>query len=149
MLPIRLPVLHHELSRCICLIIEQKFPSSELLHWDRSLRGMHRFCSGRESNPLNWCLTAHFCSPTCISPHLPRKHLDIWRVSRRLWRDACFTSAQLKQKIKDINYLSCWCFLTPFPCFCFWNEQTWHWKMLFICRLFLFFFPFHSCRRFN
>ena len=55
---ISLPILHHELSRCVCLITEPlfKFLSRWLLCAFLSLFMMHPFCSGTNANLLKWRL---------------------------------------------------------------------------------------------
>lgn len=99
---IRLAILHHELSRYVCLITEQlfKFLSSWLLCSYQSLFMKHHFGSGRNGNLLNWRLDSsmlyvNFCFSSLAS-------WTFWYVVLRgipgeLQHAGCM-SAQLSQK---------------------------------------------------
>lgn len=109
---IRLAILHHELSRYVCLITEQlfKFLSSWLLCSYQSLYTMHHFCSGRNGNPLNWRLDSSalfvnlYFFLTCL------KNILIFGAQKnvkgtRTYRLQCTMKSKEKQ-IWDFDYLS-------------------------------------------
>ncbi len=98
---IRLAILHHELSRYVCLITEQlfKFLSSWMLCSYQSLFVMHHFGSGRNGNLLNWRLDSSILYVNFYFSSLAS--WTFWcvvfrRISRELEHTGCM-SAQLSQ----------------------------------------------------
>lgn len=112
---VRLTVLHHELSRYVCLITEQLFKF--LSGWppcsDQSLFMMHCFSSGRNDNLLNWKLDSsilyvNFCFSSIASWTF--WYIVFRSISRELKHTRLHecTIMSEEEKIRDFNCFSSW-----------------------------------------
>ena len=115
-LSITLTILHHELSRCVCLITEQlfKFLSSRLPRSYQRRLMMHRLSSGGRGNPLNWRLDSSILYDNFYfssSASWTFWYVVFIRSWRKLKHSGCM-SVQLRQRETNETLITS----TPFHC---------------------------------